>query len=669
MLIERIELTNYRQYRNGIIDFAIDSPEKNFTIIQGSNGSGKTNILNAITWCFYDKELHLLKDKYKGLPIYNLAAANQLKPEQTGYVEVKIHMRDDENGMMLFSRRIKFKKDEDTIQFIPYPNSNADDGSDFRMMRIINKDMKEVIEPEYILNMMIPQSIEEYFFFDGERLDDYFTELSGERIKEAVFNISQLGLLEKATKHLDDRKREFLKNAKDLSSKAKEIKERKEILEKSLEEFKVEKDKKVEQKIKAIEVIREYNEKLKSCSIKNVEELEQEREGITKSLEKLVIAQESLEKERLDYLVEDAPKILGWKAILRTMTLIDGRKEAGDIPPKYKKFFLDNLLKDGKCICGTDISESAIDSTCRLNIQKIQRDCAEITNISEELIQIHADIRSIIKDINSLPKSLKQFNDKHIQLNESIREKDARLKQISSEISGQNIDHIREWEHKIREYDGIKDRFIATIASDLMRIQAAEIEIRDLDMKLNRELMKEKKHEELRGILSFCEESLRAANSIKNGILDSLRKEIEEKTKSQFFNLIWKKETYIDVKIDENYDISVLHQSGKEGLGTLSAGERQVLALSFMAALNSVSGFNVPIIIDTPLGNISKEPKKNIAVNLPNYLKGKQVTMLVTEEEYSPEVRERLLARVGKEYKINFVDAIDGSEAKVVTYE
>lgn len=88
-----------------------------------------------------------------------------------------------------------------------------------------------------------------------------------------------------------------------------------------------------------------------------------------------------------------------------------------------------------------------------------------------------------------------------------------------------------------------------------------------------------------------------------------------------------------------------------------------------MAALNSVSGFNVPIIIDTPLGNISKEPKKNIASNLPNYLKGKQVTMLVTEEEYSLEVRERLRERVGREYKIKFEETSDGSQAKVIPYE
>jgi DNA sulfur modification protein DndD len=145
-----------------------------------------------------------------------------------------------------------------------------------------------------------------------------------------------------------------------------------------------------------------------------------------------------------------------------------------------------------------------------------------------------------------------------------------------------------------------------------------------------------------------------------------VKNEIEGKTKEQFLELIWKEKTYTDVKIDDNYNISVIHESGMEGIGTLSAGERQVLALSFMAALNSVSGFDAPIIIDTPLGRISKEPKINIAKNLANYLKGKQVTLLVTEEEYTPEVAEKLRANIAKEYKIEFVEQEVGNLAKVV---
>lgn len=93
-------------------------------------------------------------------------------------------------------------------------------------------------------------------------------------------------------------------------------------------------------------------------------------------------------------------------------------------------------------------------------------------------------------------------------------------------------------------------------------------------------------------------------------------------------------------------------------LGSLSAGERQILALSFMAALYSVSGFDAPIIIDTPLGRISGEPRKNIAEALPGYLSKTQVTLLMTDTEYTDEVRKELLKRIGKEYRLVFKDRI-----------
>jgi hypothetical protein len=43
--------------------------------------------------------------------------------------------------------------------------------------------------------------------------------------------------------------------------------------------------------------------------------------------------------------------------------------------------------------------------------------------------------------------------------------------------------------------------------------------------------------------------------------------------------------------------------------------------------------------------------------------------MLVTEEEYTQEVRERLSERVGKEYRIIFKEVGKGGKAEVIPYE
>jgi DNA sulfur modification protein DndD len=116
-------------------------------------------------------------------------------------------------------------------------------------------------------------------------------------------------------------------------------------------------------------------------------------------------------------------------------------------------------------------------------------------------------------------------------------------------------------------------------------------------------------------------------------------------------------------------NISVLDQNGMESIGTLSKGESHFLALSFVNALHLVSGFKTPIVIDTPLGRISGEPKLNLAKVLPKFTESKQLILLVTDQEYTPEVRGALKKSIGKEFKIKFVETDIGCKAEVIPYE
>jgi DNA sulfur modification protein DndD len=77
-----------------------------------------------------------------------------------------------------------------------------------------------------------------------------------------------------------------------------------------------------------------------------------------------------------------------------------------------------------------------------------------------------------------------------------------------------------------------------------------------------------------------------------------------------------------------------------------------------MAALTQISGFNAPILIDTPLGRISSEPRKKIAQNLPRYVENTQITFLMTDEEYTQSVRGILKGTLANEYQLHHKDTI-----------
>ena len=55
MIINRLEMYNFRQYiGHQSVDFSTD-PDKNVTVLIGINTSGKTTIVRAFEWCLYGK--------------------------------------------------------------------------------------------------------------------------------------------------------------------------------------------------------------------------------------------------------------------------------------------------------------------------------------------------------------------------------------------------------------------------------------------------------------------------------------------------------------------------------------------------------------------------------------------------------------------------------------
>ena len=58
------------------------------------------------------------------------------------------------------------------------------------------------------------------------------------------------------------------------------------------------------------------------------------------------------------------------------------------------------------------------------------------------------------------------------------------------------------------------------------------------------------------------------------------------------------------VKISESFECQVLGSNGNNIYGSLSSGQKQGLATSFMIALRRDSGFDSPILMDYPFGRL-----------------------------------------------------------------
>lgn len=67
----------------------------------------------------------------------------------------------------------------------------------------------------------------------------------------------------------------------------------------------------------------------------------------------------------------------------------------------------------------------------------------------------------------------------------------------------------------------------------------------------------------------------------------------------------------------------------------LSAGQSLLLTLAFVAAIREPTGYKFPLVIDSPAGKIDGPNSHNIGVCLPDFLPNVQLTLLVTNKEYT----------------------------------
>lgn len=103
IMIDRISFENYRQYGTGQIHFKTDGSNK-LSILIAKNGTGKTTLLNAITWCLYGRELHLTEER-KALPLVNSAVARNTQSGES--IQVKEFRKITENLLTKSSPKVQ----------------------------------------------------------------------------------------------------------------------------------------------------------------------------------------------------------------------------------------------------------------------------------------------------------------------------------------------------------------------------------------------------------------------------------------------------------------------------------------------------------------------------------------------------------------------------------
>lgn len=645
MRFEKIVLKNYRQFKNVEISFDRKSANDLHVFI-GLMGTGKTNLLNAICWCLYGNEPYLSKDSQQ-LPRVNLKAIENAKPGEDIEVYAEVWTETEARNYYIYKRRETYRVYKEHEKRNVYPQSEdfeveyIDEEGNMKIFGDVKEELRSYVE------RFLPESIREFFFFDGERLDRYFKEATAENVRNAIFKISQLDVLDTIGERIDKILSEIRKEAGKMNPKIEETRERLEQKKSALNEIERRINECREQISKAKTKIKELQEEI--ARLPDVDYLETERARLkSKYKEKMSFLNEKIrEKRRL--LVDYSKIILLWPAIEKTLKIIKDKRKNREIPPNIDKNMLEDILKKEICsVCGRRLDEYS-----KRHVEQLVKEVKITSETARELLQTE-NLLGQFKD------RVKMFEEKNVELTREITQYEQDLAEISRKISeidkkllGYDVQKIKNLHQSLRDWEQIYEMNEQRLGMLRKEKEQLEKEYNELNEQLDKELKMEKKAEKLKMQIDFCRETLDALRTIKDTIMTQTREEIQKKTREIFFNLIWKRATFNDVTIRSDYSIGLIHQMGYDCLGTISGGERETLTLAFTLALHEVSGFNCPIVVDRPLAMVSGPPRRNIVDVFSKVSRNKQIILFFTPDDYSPDIGEILDRTASNKFSLN----------------
>lgn len=184
MLIRRIELENFRQFKGKqAIEFSTN-PDHPVTAILGQNTGGKTTLVRAIGWCLYGgspEQLGFSKDSYflnAEEELELLEAKRERRVRVTLILESKRFISFEDPIPHEFQYRITREK-----KYYAFENAQEAkiDGNSRDRLKIFERDLSQpesnereiesYKEQKKVIDLIMPHDLSEYFFYWGESID------------------------------------------------------------------------------------------------------------------------------------------------------------------------------------------------------------------------------------------------------------------------------------------------------------------------------------------------------------------------------------------------------------------------------------------------------------------------------------------------------------------
>lgn len=635
MRIESIEIKNFRQYRDEKFVFPKKSGKKDIHIIIGENGEGKTNLLNALTWCLYGMELHL-GDRNTAIRTINSQFVQELRTrgDNHGETSVIVEMSIEDGGTIRFMRNATYSiTPKDVVETRQEVIAITDDinGNNY----VSNSDAFDMLVSRYV-----PKEINEYIFFDGELMDQYFKAEMRSNIENGIRDLTKASTIERTIKALKAYRSEEIdpmlkrlgdKNVQGAQFACEEAEREVANLQQKIETLNL-------QINKAKGLLEECDKIIKGHD--NLKKKNDELNHIEEESDRLKKKKEKIQQDLINFAREYYVYLALYPALKRYHDYIHKQESAGNLPPKIDKHLVEAILEKGECaICG-----NKLDSSHREHVEDILKKLNLSSITSHELSSASSALFSFFEKIKKYPVEKRKIKESYDDINLRIKENDEKYKSLFDELKA--IPNQEEIKQAIIEKEGYQqqlDNNKEKLGREKFLLERKEEDLKTAKDILAKALQSNARMDIYRKQYEFCNKSISILSETIKEVLTECREAMRDATFEIFSNFMWKKDAFSAIEITEDYSFRLLDSFGEQTLGSCSAAERALLALSFTIALQQTSGHDSLLYIDTPLGRVGEKNRINFAQVLVDIAEKKQVILSFTPTEYDENVRAYLV--------------------------
>ena len=647
MIIDSLSVLDFRVF-SGAHDFDLVPKIKRgknapIVLFGGLNGGGKTTILSALKLALYGK---------------GVLGSGATVAEYHQYLRECIHRA--HNSIAKPTRAAV----ELTFRYAQYGVISSyqltrdwfvDHAGKVKEGLIISRDGHPLTELSYdqaqaFLNELIPIGVSELFFFDGEKIASLAEETSGDALRESINKLLGLDLIDRLHSDLSViiRGRSIKKASEDRKQKIVEAERTYNDLNEQLAEVR---EKLLLMRVNTVEANKNLGNIEASINARGGA-WSASRQEETVKLDALVSDKKAIEHTLHDMLSGLLPFAITQSLNEKLLAQIDAeqRAEKTQVLSEYLQRQQSNFLSE---------VESAFamtkDQLPALQDIFLRTFGSEVANSAEQQAPVHelSDTQrfSITHRLQNDVGSLQQ---RAADLVITLQETDSQIESARENIARAPDEKVLtplfnkqgQLQGRLSALEEQKSVLAEEAKALLARLSVAARQLDDLYT----EIAESQEEERLTGLAQNAKDVLKEFST--RARIEKL-KELESQFYTSFNGLARKEDRNLSIQIDPNtFEVVLIDDEGvilrKE---ELSAGEKQIFAISILEALARTSGRSLPVVIDTPLGRLDSVHRKKLVENyFPKT--SHQVIILSTDTEIDYAFYEGLQGSISHSYHL-----------------